>query len=85
MTFGRWRQQLRMLHALRLLAAGESVTAAALGVGYDSTSAFISAFKSVVGTTPGRYYADAPSEARSDTFDKPPYVGGAGWVGHTAK
>src|ERR1700730_8590577 len=59
MTFGRWRQQLRMLHALRLLAAGESVTFAALEVGYDSTSAFISAFKSAVGTTPGRYYADS--------------------------
>ena len=57
MTFGKWRQQLRMLHALRLLAAGESVTRAALEVGYDSTSAFISAFKIAVGTTPGRYYA----------------------------
>jgi AraC-like DNA-binding protein len=59
MTFGKWRQQFRMLHALRLLAAGESVTTAALEVGYDSTSAFISAFKSAVGTTPGRYYAEA--------------------------
>ena len=59
MTFGKWRQQFRMLHALRLLAAGESVTTAALEVGYDSTSAFISAFKSAVGTTPGRYYNEA--------------------------
>ncbi len=58
MTFGKWRQQLRMLHALRLLAAGENVTTAALEVGYDSTSAFISAFKNAVGTTPGRYYAE---------------------------
>jgi AraC-like DNA-binding protein len=57
MTFGKWRQQLRLLHALRLLAAGESVTRAALEVGYDSTSAFIYAFKSALGTTPGRYYA----------------------------
>ena len=61
MTFGKWRQQLRMLHALRLLAGGESVTTAALEVGYDSTSAFISAFKSAVGTTPGRYYAESQS------------------------
>ena len=58
MTFGKWRQQLRMLHALRLLAAGEPVTTAALEVGYDCTSAFIAAFKSAVGITPGRYYAD---------------------------
>lgn len=58
MTFGKWRQQLRLLHALKLLASGESVTAAALEVGYDSTSAFIYAFKTALGTTPGRYYAE---------------------------
>ncbi|MCU1264341.1 MAG: AraC-type DNA-binding protein [Acidobacteria bacterium] len=58
MSFGKWRQQLRMLHALRLLAAGESVTTVAFAVGYDSTSAFISAFKTTLGTTPGRYYAE---------------------------
>ena len=57
MSFGKWRQQFRLHHALRLLAAGESVTTAALEVGYDSTSAFISAFKSALGTTPGRYYS----------------------------
>jgi len=31
-------------------------------VGYDSTSAFISAFKSTLGTTPGHYYADETSK-----------------------
>ena len=65
MSFGKWRQQLRLLHALRLLALGESVTAAALEVGYDSTSAFISAFKTVLGTTPGRYYSDSQVRARA--------------------
>jgi AraC-like DNA-binding protein len=30
MTFSRWRQQLRLLHAMQLLASGEKVTAAAL-------------------------------------------------------
>ena len=58
MSFGKWRQQLRVLEALRLLAAGESVTTVAFKIGYDSTSAFISAFKTALGTTPGRYYAD---------------------------
>jgi AraC-like DNA-binding protein len=56
MTFGKWRQQLRLLSALRLLAEGQSVTAIALEVGYESPSAFISAFKTMLGTTPGRYY-----------------------------
>ena len=57
MPVGRWRQQLRLLHALRLLAGGASVTDAASSSGYDSTSAFISMFKKALGTTPRRYYA----------------------------
>jgi len=56
MPFGRWRQQARLLHALRLLARGEPVTSTALEVGYESPSAFIAAFAAVLGTTPGRYY-----------------------------
>lgn len=56
MSFGRWRQQARLLHAMRLLAGGEPVTSTALEVGYDSPSAFIAAFASALGTTPGRYY-----------------------------
>lgn len=58
MSFGKWRQQLRLLEALRLLASGKPVTTVALEIGYDSTSAFIAAFKSTTGTTPGRYYAE---------------------------
>ena len=57
--FGRWRQQLRLGHALRLLAAGDAVTTAALEVGYDSTSAFISAFRQTFGQTPGQYFRSA--------------------------
>jgi AraC-like DNA-binding protein/quercetin dioxygenase-like cupin family protein len=57
MTFGKWRQQLRLLHAMRLLARGEKVTSVALEAGYDSTSAFIAAFRKALGCTPGRYFA----------------------------
>ena len=56
MTFGKWRQQLRLLHAMQLLASGEKVTGAALGAGYNSTSAFISMFRKQLGTTPTRYF-----------------------------
>lgn len=56
MTFGRWRQQLRLLEALRLLAAGMAVTSVALKVGYDSPSAFIAMFRRALGTTPSRYF-----------------------------
>jgi AraC-like DNA-binding protein len=61
LTFGKWRQQLRLLHALRFLAAGRPVTAVALEVGYDSASAFIAMFKRTLGTTPHRYFASRSS------------------------
>ena len=63
MTLGRWRQQLRLLQALRLLAAGIPVTAVALRVGYDSPSAFIAMFRRVLGATPSRYFAPIPAES----------------------
>jgi AraC-like DNA-binding protein len=61
LTFGRWRQQLVLLHALKLLASGESVTSVALELGYESTSAFISMFKRALGSTPRRYYEERQS------------------------
>jgi AraC-like DNA-binding protein/quercetin dioxygenase-like cupin family protein len=57
--FGKWRQQLKLGHALRLLAAGDAVTTVAMDVGYDSVSAFISAFRMTFGKTPGQYFRAA--------------------------
>lgn len=59
LSFGKWRQQLRLGHALRLLAAGDAVTTVAMDVGYDSISAFISAFRMTFGKTPGQYFRSA--------------------------
>jgi AraC-like DNA-binding protein len=56
MTFAAWRERLRLLHGLRLLAAGEAVTNVALELGYASPSAFIAMFRRALGTTPSRYY-----------------------------
>jgi AraC-like DNA-binding protein len=58
MTFGQWRQQVRILGALKRLAENESVTTVALDLGYDSPSAFISMFKKALGKTPGQYFAE---------------------------
>jgi AraC-like DNA-binding protein len=58
MTIAEWRRRLRLLHAVRLLAEGEPVTAAALAVGYSSVSAFIAVFKKEFGNTPARYTND---------------------------
>lgn len=50
-----WRQKARLIHAVALLSGGQSVTATALDCGYDSLSAFITAFRRQFGVTPGRY------------------------------
>jgi hypothetical protein len=52
MLFGRWRQQARLFTALEMLAQNTSVTEVAIAVGYDSMSAFIEMFRTVLGTTP---------------------------------
>jgi len=59
MSFGQWRQQVRLLEALRRLGIKEQVTTVAIELGYDSPSAFISMFKKALGKTPGQYFKEA--------------------------
>ena len=54
MTVGEWRRRLRLLHAVSLLAGGESVTNVAIAAGYSRTRAFIATFNKAFGTTPSR-------------------------------
>jgi AraC-like DNA-binding protein/quercetin dioxygenase-like cupin family protein len=56
MTFGKWRQQLRLMEGMRLLAEGVKVTHAALESGYRTPSAFISMFRKVLGVPPSLYF-----------------------------
>jgi AraC-like DNA-binding protein len=56
MTFGKWRQQLRLMHGMRLLAEGAKVTHAALESGYGTPSAFTSMFRKALGITPRSYF-----------------------------
>ncbi len=58
MSFGQWRQQIRILEALKRLGMKEPVTTVAIELGYDSPSAFISMFKKALGKTPGQYFAE---------------------------
>jgi AraC-like DNA-binding protein len=44
MSLGKWRQQLRLMRSLQLLAAGEKISHAALEAGYSTPSAFIAMF-----------------------------------------
>lgn len=56
-SFTEWRQRVRLLRGLELLAAGKPVTAIALDLGYDNVSAFIALFRRTFGMTPGQYAA----------------------------
>jgi AraC-like DNA-binding protein/quercetin dioxygenase-like cupin family protein len=57
MSFRAWRQQLRLLRALEMLAAGRPVTFVALDLGYESTSAFSAMFRRALGASPRAYLA----------------------------
>ena len=58
LTFRLWRQRLRLFHALPLLEQQEPVTDVALACGYESISAFISAFSQQFGCTPGEFFKE---------------------------
>jgi AraC-like DNA-binding protein len=55
MTFYEWRSQLRICHALVLLAEGHDTTRVAHACGWANPSSFIAAFTAILGTTPGRH------------------------------
>lgn len=57
LTFGRWRQQLHILVALRQLSEGATVQQVAGNLGYDSVTAFITMFRKALGQPPGRYFS----------------------------
>ncbi|SCK43453.1 AraC-type DNA-binding protein [Streptomyces sp. SceaMP-e96] len=57
MSFPQWRTQLRLHHALRLLAEDTPVTVVAHRCGWASSSAFIDVFRRAFGHTPGAHRA----------------------------
>jgi AraC-like DNA-binding protein len=61
-SFGKWRQQLRLMQMMRLLAEGAKVTHAAMEAGYSTPSAFISMFRRSLGTTPARFFKTGPRD-----------------------
>jgi len=56
LPFGRWRALLRLRASMGSLAAGEPVGKVARHVGYESTSAFVAAFRRETGVTPATYF-----------------------------
>ncbi|MGO4129053.1 helix-turn-helix transcriptional regulator [Inquilinus sp. YAF38] len=73
LSFVQWRHHARLIRAAALLGGGALVTEAALAVGYDSVSAFITRFRAGFGVTPGRFGTDRaePQIRRAATPDRP--------------
>lgn len=55
MSLAEWRQRLRVVKAMPLLEANQTVETIALDLGYSSASAFITMFKRLVGATPDEF------------------------------
>jgi AraC-like DNA-binding protein len=62
LTFGRWRQQLHLIVAIRELASGASVQQVSADLGYESVTAFITMFRKALGKPPARYLASMARE-----------------------
>ena len=58
-TFARWKQQARLLEAIRRLAEGKPVTAVAMDLGYESPGAFSTMFRRALGVTPRTFSSES--------------------------
>lgn len=57
LSFGQWRQQARLTHALEMLARGEPVAVVSDALGYATPSTFIAMFRRAFGDSPAHYFA----------------------------
>jgi len=64
MSFAEWRQRLRVVKAMPLLEAGQTVENIALDLGYCSASAFITMFRRLMGITPDEFRKGAEARFR---------------------
>jgi AraC-like DNA-binding protein len=58
MSFGRWRQQLNVILAIKWMAGGLTIQQVAADLGYESVPSFVTMFKKALGTSPGRYMTE---------------------------
>lgn len=56
MSFAQWREQARLLHALRRIACGERIIDIAYDCGYSSPNAFTAMFRRHFGVPPSGFY-----------------------------
>jgi len=56
MTFGQWRQRVRLAQAAALVSAGKPLASVAAALGYESASAFSAMFKRTLGQSPRDFF-----------------------------
>lgn len=57
LSFGQWRQQVKLMHGLDMLARGILVAEISDVLGYSSPSNFIAMFRKVFGDSPAHYFS----------------------------
>jgi len=58
LNFEQWRRQARLMKAVELLVAGQSIKEVSFKVGYRQPSAFVEMFRQTLGTTPRAWKAN---------------------------
>jgi AraC-like DNA-binding protein len=58
MSFGQWRQRVRLAHAAALVSVGTPLAEVAASLGYESASAFSAMFKRALGRPPSAFFAE---------------------------
>ncbi len=64
-SFARWKQQARLLEAIRRLSAGAAVTAVAFDLGYESPGAFSTMFRRALDIAPRDFVREMSRGGRS--------------------
>jgi AraC-like DNA-binding protein len=72
MTFVQWREQARLMVALRRISIGEKIINVALDCGYGSHSAFTAMFKRHFGAPPSEYHQTTIQKDLSGNTKSPP-------------
>ncbi|KAF3997412.1 AraC family transcriptional regulator [Glaciimonas immobilis] len=63
LTFGQWRQQIRLAHAAPMITRGMPLSMVAAKLGYASQSAFSAMFKKTFGEAPSTFFTARKSRA----------------------
>lgn len=62
LSVSRWRRQMHVITALPMLTQGQTIQFIADDLGYESSAAFVTLFRKIVGTPPKRFLAERTAQ-----------------------